>query len=367
MPIEGVTLMGTTVTPTAPPTMTAVDIDRFIATNQASWDRLDHLVRTGRRSVRNLSPDELDELLGLYQQTSAHLSTARTQFDDIGLSNRLSRTLGGARGLIYRNRSRVGVAAARFFTEVFPAAAWACRRAIAVAAFLLLAPALAMGVWLYASGDTRNAAIDPETQQLVADQQFEGYYKNEPAEQWAFELFTHNIQVGVMSFGGGALGGIGGVLVLVSNGANLGVAAAVMHAHDKGALFWGLIAPHGLIELTAVAVASGAGLKIAWAMFVPGERTRGQALADEGLRAVTVLLGTMVMFVFAGFTEAFITPSGLPTWARVGIGVALECAALLWMFGVGRNAAAAGLTGHLGEPGMADRAAALEDAALVAA
>lgn len=342
-----------------------MDIDRFIVTHQASWNRLDELVRKGTWSVKKLSPQELDELLTLYQSTSAHLSTARTRFDDVSLSNRLSRTIGGARGLIYRTKGRPGSAAARFFTETFPAAAWTCRRAIGVAAFLLFAPALALGIWLSANGETRNAAIDPQTQELIAEREFEDYYKSEAAEGWAFELFTHNIQVAVLSFGGGALGGIGGVLLLVSNGANLGVSAAVMHAYDKGALFWGLITPHGLIELTAIAVASGAGLKIAWAMFAPGDRTRGTALAEEGLRAVTVLLGTMVMFVFAGFTEAFVTPSDLPTWSRVAIGVVLEIAALTWMFGVGRNAAAIGLTGRFGEPSMADLRAAQEEAALI--
>jgi len=336
-----------------------VDIDRFIATHQASWNRLDELVAQGTRSVRKLSPDELDELLALYQSTSSHLSLARTQFDDVGLSNRLSRTLGGARGLIYRTKGHTGRAVARFFTETFPAAAWTCRRAIAVAALLMFVPALALGVWLYGNGDTRNAAIDPATQQLIAEQDFEGYYKSEAATGWAFELFTHNIEVAVLSYGGGALGGVGGVFLLAENGGNLGVNAAVMHAHDKGALFWGLIAPHGLLELTAIAVASGAGLSIAWAMFVPGDRTRGQALAEEGLRSITVLLGTMVMFVFAGFTEAFVTPSSLPTWARVGVGLVLEAGALTWMFGVGRNVAAEGLTGRFGEPGLADRRAEL--------
>ena len=344
--------------------MCAVDIDRFIATHQASWTRLDELVRTGRRSVRRLSPDELDELLALYQATSAHLSTARTQFDDVGLCNRLSDSIGGARGLIYRTKGRPAAAAARFFTETFPAAAFSCRRAIAVAAFLMFAPALALGIWLSASGETRNAAIDPQTQQLVADRQFEDYYKSEAASGWAFELFTHNIQVAVVSFGGGALGGVGGVLSLVGNGANLGVNAAVMHANGQGARFWGLITPHGLLELTAIAVASGAGLRIAWAMFVPGDRTRGTALGEEGMRAITVLLGTMVMFVVAGFTEAFVTPSDLPTWTRVGIGVVIELAALAWMFGMGRNAAAVGLTGRFGEPSMADLRAAQETADL---
>ncbi|MFN8053114.1 MAG: stage II sporulation protein M [Acidimicrobiales bacterium] len=346
-----------------------MDIDRFIARHQDSWNRLDELVAQGRRSVTKLTPAELDELLALYQSTSADLSVVRTHFDDVTLSNRLSRTLGAARGLIYRRKGRVGVTVLRFFTETFPAAAWTCRRAMAMAAFLMFAPALALGIWLYASGETRNAAIPPETQRLVAERQFADYYKSEAASGWAVQLFTHNIEVGVMSYGGGALGGVGGAVLLVQNGANLGVNAAVMHSHGRGAQFWGLIAPHGLLELTAVVAASGAGLRIAWAMFAPGDRTRGEAVAEEGLRSVTIVMGTMVMFVFAGFTEAFVTPSGLPTWARVAVGVLLEALALTWMFGVGRNAAAAGLTGRFGEPSIAelDRAAELSGATLTPA
>lgn len=331
-----------------------MDIDRFMARHQAEWNRLDELVARGRRSVRRLSSEELEELLALYQRVSGHLSVVRTRFDDVALSNRLSRSLGTARGLIYRRRGRPAATAARFFSETFPAAAWTCRRAIAAAAFLLFAPALAIGLWLSASGDVRDVAIDPETQQLIAEREFADYYSSQAAGGWAFQLLTNNIRVGVMAYGGGALGGVGGAFILVQNGAHLGTVAAVMHAHDRGAQFWGLITPHGLIELTAVVVASGAGLRIGWSLFVPGERTRGAALAEEGLRSVTLVLGAMVMFVVAGFTEAFVTPSALPTWGRVGIGVVIELAALAWMFGVGRNVAALGLSGRMGEPSAAD-------------
>lgn len=332
----------------------AVDIDRFIALHQPSWARLDQLVKQGRRSMRKLSAEELDELLSLYQGTSAHLSVVRTQFDDVALSNRLSRSLGAARGLIYRKKGNAGSSAARFFSETFPAAAWTCRRAIAAAAVLLFAPALGLGVWLYASGEVRNAVVDTETQRMLAAEDFESYYKSQDASGWAVQLFTHNIEVAVLAYAGGALGGIGGAYLLVTNGANLGVSAAIMHSQDEGALFWGLIIPHGLLELTAIVVASGAGLRIAWAMYVPGERSRSEAIAEEGLRSITVLLGTTVMFVVAGLTEAFVTPSAMPTWARIGVGVVIELLALVWMFGVGRNVAAEGLSGRFGEPSLAE-------------
>ena len=57
-------------------------------------------------------------------------------------------------------------------------------------------------------------------------------------------------------------------------------------------------------------------------------------------------------------------PADRPPWSRFEIGLLLEIAALTCMFGVGRNAAAVGLTGRFGEPSMADLRAAHEEAAL---
>jgi hypothetical protein len=125
--------------------------------------------------------------------------------------------------------------------------------------------------------------------------------------------------------------------------------AAIMHSHHEGSLFWGLILPHGLLEITAVVVAGGAGLMLAWAVIAPGDRSRMRSLADEGLRAATIVAGLVVCFVLAGFTEAWVTPSGLPTWARIGIGVGLELLFIAYIVGFGRNAASRGLTGRLRE------------------
>jgi uncharacterized membrane protein SpoIIM required for sporulation len=125
--------------------------------------------------------------------------------------------------------------------------------------------------------------------------------------------------------------------------------AAVMHSHHEGSLFWGLILPHGLLEISSVVIAGGAGLMLAWAVIAPGDRSRARSLADEGLRATTIVAGLVVCFAVAGFTEAWVTPSGLPTWARVGIGVAIELVFIAYVVGFGRNAASRGLTGRLRE------------------
>ena len=73
-----------------------MDIDGYIARNEPSWRRLAELTRRARQRVANLAPAELDELIQLYQRTSAQLSYARTYFHDTTLTNRLTRLVADA-------------------------------------------------------------------------------------------------------------------------------------------------------------------------------------------------------------------------------------------------------------------------------
>lgn len=332
-------------------------MDRFIALNQDAWSRLDELATRARRSPKRLTAAELDELIRLYQRTSAHLAHARTAFDDIPLVARLSQTLGLAHGTIYRRRASPGRAVARFVTETFPAAVWHIRRAVLVATLLLAVPAVGMGVWLAGDPAVRTVAIDRDLQRSLATQDFEEYYKSDAAGAFQTTVTINNIRVSFLAFISGVFLGVPTIAILVANGANVGVAAAVMHAYGKGPLFWGLILPHGLLEITAVVVAGGAGLALAWAILVPGDQRRGVAFAEAGLRSVAIVIGLTACFAVAGFIEAWVTPSNLPTWGRVAIGVMVEALFVLYIVGFGRAAADRGLTGRLGEAAPPEGAA----------
>src|SRR3546814_16112322 len=72
-----------------------VDVDRFIARNSPDWARLEGLARRGAGS---LSPDEVQEMVALYQRTSTHLTHARTERADPALVARLTRTAPTASG-----------------------------------------------------------------------------------------------------------------------------------------------------------------------------------------------------------------------------------------------------------------------------
>ncbi len=340
-----------------------MDIDRYIQRNEPAWRRLSQLSRTGARDARQLSDDEITELITLYQRVSAHLSHARSTYGDPDLNARLSGILGEARVVIYRGRSSVLASVGRFFTETFPAAVWGSRRYVAVSAVLLLLPAVAMGIWLYNSPAALDASVPPELQALIAEEEFADYYRSDAAQNFAGYVTINNIQVAFLAFALGMVPVVGTSWVLATNGLNVGVMAAVMHRAGEGSQFWGLILPHGLLELTAITVAGAAGLRLSWALVAPGDRTRATALRDEGMRAVVIVMGLALCFVVAGFIEGFVTPSSLPTALRIGVGVAALSVFVVYVLLFGSRAERKGLTGLPGEATRDELASAEADAA----
>jgi uncharacterized membrane protein SpoIIM required for sporulation len=322
-----------------------VDLDWYLAANRPSWDRLADLSNRARQGRGRLAPAEVDELASLYQRVSAQLSFARQHFADPALTNELNTLVARANAAIYRRTSSPLAGLRRFVTVTFPGAVWHIRWFVAVAAVATLAPVAVIGPWLAAHEEALNYAAPEAQQAAYVNEDFESYYSSEPAGQFATEVLVNNIQVSFLAFAAGVVFGLGSVLVLIYNGANLGVAWALFIEAGQQPKFWGLILPHGLLELTAVIIAGAAGMTLGWAIVSPGDQTRGQAFTDAGRRSVMVILGLMAAFVTAGIIEGFVTPSGLPTVIRVGLGLAVELAFLTYVVSFGRRAAAQGLTG----------------------
>jgi uncharacterized membrane protein SpoIIM required for sporulation len=317
-----------------------VDVDRFISVHRPAWDRLGELAKRGRRGGRRLQPAELDELVRLYQQVSGHLSHARGNYGDPALVAMLTRLVADANAAIYGARASAADAVRQFVFHAFPGAVWRIRRFVLASAALTLLPALVVGAWIATSDAALDASGPEAVRAAYVEEDFEDYYSSEPAAQFAANVTFNNIQVSVAAFALGILGCVGTAGILVFNGANVGVAGGLFHAVGEAGRFWGLILPHGLLELTAVIVAGGAGLRLGWALIDPGDRSRGRALSEEGRRSVIVILGLVGAFVVAGLVEGFVTGSPLPTPVRVLVGVAVEAAFLTYVWRFGRSAEA---------------------------
>jgi len=328
-----------------------MDIDQFLARYTPTWNRLQLLTQQAGRGVRRLSSAELQEIIALYQRTASHLSYAQSNFNDPGLNARLSQAVAAAAAIIYGSRPRRWQAVGQFFTRTFPGALWRIRGFVLVSALLTLGPAVAIGGWLANSPRALDASAPAAVRQAYVNQDFAAYYKSEASSAFATEVYTNNIRVAALAFAGGILLCVPTAILLVTNGANVGQAAGLFAAAGQSAKFYGLILPHGLLELTSVIIAGAAGLRLGWAVIDPGDRTRMAAVADEAGRSVVLVLGTIITLLVAGLIEGFVTGSSLPTVVRVGIGVSVEAVFLVYAVVLGRSAAAGGFTGALNEGG----------------
>ena len=326
-----------------------MDVEAFVSIHQPQWDRLAHLVRHQRR----LTGAEADELVSLYQRVGTHLSALRASGADPLTIGRLSGLIADARGAVTGAQAPVWRDISRYFLVSFPAALYASRRwwlCIGLA-FYLVAAWIAWRVIVHP--EVLSSVATPGQIQQLVDEDFANYYSENPAQDFALQVWTNNARLAAAVLALGVVL-VPSVLILWSNATNLGLTAGIMIGHDKSDVFFGLITPHGLLELTAVFVAAAAGLRLGWAWIAPGPRTRIQALAQTGRATIGMAIGITVVLLISGLIEAMVTPAPAPTWLRVGIGVAAEIAFLAYVWTLGRRAVRAG---EYGDVEVADRGA----------
>jgi len=328
-----------------------VDLDAYVEAHHHEWQRLEEL--TGRR---RLSGAEADELMDGYQRVATHLSVVRSQAPDGALVAYLSSLLGRARLRSVGTRSASWRGVRHFFTARFPAALYRLRWWWLGTMLANMVVTGVMMVWLLEHPRVEQTLLSEEAVDKLVNHDFENYYSENPASHFATQVWVNNAWVAALCIALGVLG-LPVLYLLFQNVANLAVIGAIMTRHGHAGHFWGLILPHGLLELTAVFVAGGVGLRLFWSWVEPGPMSRTQAMAREGRTAGTVVLGLVAVLLVSGIIEAFVTPSPLPTWARVGIGVLAEVVFFAYVFGLGRAAYQRGETGDVDSRLLEDRVA----------
>jgi uncharacterized membrane protein SpoIIM required for sporulation len=265
---------------------------------------------------------------------------------DPALISRLSTTLARARGRLTGSSESAWRDLARYIVVSCPAALYRIRWWTVGVAFCFTLVAVLYGWWVLANPDVQAALLtDEQTRQLV-QHDFEAYYSEYAATSFAARVWTNNAWIAAQCVAFGFTG-LFPVYVLYSNAMSVGMVGGIMIANGAGAKFFGLITPHGLLELTAVFTAGAAGLKVFWTIVDPGPRPRAQALGQEGRALFTVAGGLVAVLAVSGVIEAFVTPSPLPTWARIVIGVLALLGYLGYCWYFGRRAVAEGETGDL--------------------
>lgn len=314
--------------------------DRFIAERQGTWNQLDSALTKSKSRPWTLGVKGARDTGALYRAAAADLAIARRLFPGDPLTVRLE-------DLVLRGRQAVYSAGVekmsvwRFISTTF----WqriAERPVFPIIAFALVFCAAGLALWWGATdpgaasgvvpGNFIDGAAPPKGSQGIS---------TSASAAFSSEIFTNNIRVTFLAFGAGFLFCVGGAFLLIYNGIILGAVLGVAASAGNLGVVAQLVAAHGILEMSCIVVAGGAGMRMGWALVAPGPLTRLKSLAKEARPAFEVILGCMPCLVIAGLVEGYISPAG---WGTVGVCiVGFGLGGIFWglVFTRGRSAARA--------------------------
>ena len=314
--------------------------DQFIDKGKNAWQRLEDLLALlDRTSLRRLRRAEVRELGRIYRRTASDLAVARAESRDPRLINYLNSLVIRAHGRIYRADAQGGARIRNFFARDLPRTFRQTWRYTA----------LSFGVFMLSSvigfvGTNR----DPEFSELVGvPAAFRELFIKTKTHWWedlneanqvgASSIVTNNIQVTIYTFAFGALFGLGTLFYLAYNGANIASVVALAYQADFGNDLVTFMVGHGVIELTCIFIAGGAGLLIGSALVMPGDLTRADALKARGKQAIRLMMGVATLLVIAGIIEGFVSPTPIHPAIKFGLGAVTGIALYSYLLLAGRD------------------------------
>lgn len=313
----------------------------LVRRQRADWDAYRALLeRAQQRGLAALPEHEVSRFAALYREVAADLARARTYGGSPELVYALERWVGTGHNLLYRPPRRSWRVLRRWLVAGFPALVRLRWRPIALAAAFLYLPAIVSFAAIRAD-PPRAREVLPAEMMIRAEEARrkeaagEGYVEIPETAMpvMGAGIIANNVQVAFVAFAGGILAGLGTAASLVFNGVFFGAVFGVFANVGASLHLWTFVLPHGVIELTAICIAGGAGFLLAAAILLPGRRTRREALVRRGREAVSLLGGTVVLLLVAGTIEGFVSPAPLPRPLKMAL-AALFAALLVGYLGL---------------------------------
>ncbi|HYO49353.1 MAG TPA: stage II sporulation protein M [Chloroflexia bacterium] len=300
--------------------------ERFVVERQGDWARLESLVsRVQIGQLRALSASELEEMTRLYRLAASDLARARRDFPGDRVVSYLNRLVSSSYSHVYSGVGFSWKDIRGWYAGGFP------RLFRATAGYYLLAALLFFGTGILSFVATityppaAQTLLPSNVYQSVASYAERGMLWTEiPAVERSLAsatIMTNNIQVAMLAFAGGMLLGVGTAFILVYNGIHLGAIFGVVTTHGLGWDLLAFVSSHGVIELSVICLAGGAGMMLADSILRPGMLTRGESLRLAAQRAMQLLLGGASLLVIAGLIEGFLSPSEVPDAVKFGTGI----------------------------------------------
>lgn len=293
------------------------DRDRFVHTRQAAWARLDLLLsrpRIGRTA-------DWAELAALYRRICADLARAQSLGLPDDVVGYLDRLASRAHNRLYRRDGALLGQLVRILLIEFPRTAREQWRFVLAAHLCFYLPFI-VGLVGPQLSPTFATSVLPESSLAQVEAMYAdtiGRSGGEDAMMAGFYVWN-NVGIALRCFVTGLFAGLGSVFYLIYNGLMLGAISGFLISRGLG---WNLLdftAGHSAWELTGIAIAGAAGLKLGYALVVTEGRTRVGSLRAAGPAIFRLVVGASALLLVAAAIEGFWSAGPVPTVGKVLFG-----------------------------------------------
>lgn len=261
--------------------------------------------------IDNVNFEMPDRLAEAYIDLTADLAFAQTHYPHSRITIYLNNLSSSLHNELYRNKREKWSRVLTFWTQEVPDVMWKERRLLLIS-FLIFMVSVLIGV-LSTLGDASfprlilgDGYMDMTLENIAKGKPM-GVYGSEEESVMFLGITLNNIMVSFNIFVSGVLTSFMPGYQLFQNGIMVGCFDTFFYQH--GLLGESLLATmlHGTLELSAIVVAGAAGLAMGNGWLFPGTYSRIVSFQRGAKRGMKIVVGTVPLFVLAGFIESFIT------------------------------------------------------------
>jgi len=159
-----------------------------------------------------------------------------------------------------------------------------------------------------------------------------GVYSRESEFDMFLFIALNNLKVAFLTFAMGIFFSVGAAWHMFNNGFMVGTFFGFLKDYDVLGQSFPVVMLHGALELSAIAIAGGAGFLLGNSFMFPGTYTRIQSLQRGAKDGLKIMIGLTPVIVLAAFIESYITRhADMPDWIKWLI-IGLSFAYILWYY-----------------------------------
>jgi len=276
----------------------------FIRQNISKWRGAEIVVETAGDS-------DATELADTYIDVTSDLAFAQTHYPESKITVYLNNLASALHNEIYRSDRYRWSRLLTFWTDEVPRTMWEARRELLLS-FVIFVVSAFVGFL--------SQMLDPEfcriilgdgyvdmTLQNIAEGEPMAVYNGDPEDAMFGMITLNNVKVSFITFVLGVFTSLGTGFILFQNGVMLGSFQTFFAQH--GLLWQSALAVwlHGTLEISAIIVAGAAGIAMGNGWLFPGTYPRLTSFRRGARRGLRIVIGTVPVFVLAGFIESFLT------------------------------------------------------------